>query len=228
MPAQMHPGTLNFASRPCVLFDFDGTLVNTGRGILKCMRYALESNGITEYGGEKGLRRFVGPPFREALRDFCGVEGEFAAKIIGDYRAMYAADGLYDCELYPGALGCVSALRAAGRRLAVATSKPIHFARELLEKFGFLPLFECVIGAENDAHAGKAEIVRRALDCLSVRSDDAVMVGDRKYDVLGAAANGIPCIAFCGGYEEEGEFVQAGACAVAENYAALSSMLLGK
>ena len=159
MPAQMYKGTLNFAARRCVLFDFDGTLVDTGPGILKCMRHALEKNGVPA-GDDRSLHRFVGPPFVQALREFCGVEGELADRIIRDYRAMYAKDGLYDCAPYPGALDCVKALSAAGRRTAVATSKPIWFARELLDKFGFTPCFSFISGAESDAHAGKAEIVR--------------------------------------------------------------------
>ena len=159
MPAQMYKGTLNFAARRCVLFDFDGTLVDTGPGILKCMRHALEKNGVPA-GDDRSLHRFVGPPFVQALREFCGVEGERADRIIRDYRAMYAKDGLYDCAPYPGALDCVQALSAAGKRTAVATSKPIWFARELLDKFGFTPYFSFVSGARSDAHAGKAEIVR--------------------------------------------------------------------
>ena len=168
MPAQMYKGTLNFAARRCVLFDFDGTLVDTGPGILKCMRHALEKNGVPA-GDDRSLHRFVGPPFVQALREFCGGEGELADRIIRDYRAIYAKDGLYDCAPYPGALDCVKALSAAGRRTAVATSKPIWFARELLDKFGFTPCFSFISGAESDAHAGKAEIVRRAMEALSAR-----------------------------------------------------------
>lgn len=119
------------------------------------------------------------------------------------------------------------ALFAAGRRTAVATSKPIRFARELLDKFGFTPYFSFISGAESDAHAGKAEIVRRAMEALSARAEDTVMVGDRKYDVFGAAENGVPCIGFCGGYEGQGEFERAGAAAVAEDYARLRALLLG-
>lgn len=225
MSSQVHTGTLNLPGRNCVLFDFDGTLVDTGRGIMQSLRRALERNGI-DPGGD--MRRFVGPPVRDALQMFFGLDLAEAERIKDEYRAIYAADGLYDCVPYPGALDCVKALHAAGKKTAVATSKPTRFARILLEKFGFLPFFDAVCGAESDAHAGKAEIVRRALDALGAKPEEAVMVGDRKYDVLGAAACGVPCIGFAGGYEERGEFSAAGAAAEVSDHAALRALLLGK
>lgn len=224
MSSQVHEGALNLSGRKFVLFDFDGTLVDTGRGIMDCMRRALEKNGI-DPGAD--MRRFVGPPVLDALRTFYGMDAAEAERIKDEYRALYAAGGLYDCAPYPGALDCVRALHAAGRKTAVATSKPTRFARILLEKFGFLPYFDAVCGAESDAHAGKAEIVRLALGALGARPEEAVMVGDRKYDVAGAAACGVPCIGFAGGYEQRGEFAAAGAVAEVSGHAALRALLLG-
>lgn len=225
MSSQVHAGALNFTERKFVLFDFDGTLADTGRGIIHSLRRALENNGI-DPGGD--MRRFVGPPVLDALQEFLGLDAAEAERIKEEYRAIYAAEGLYDCEPYPGALDCVRALHEAGKKTAVATSKPTRFARVLLEKFDFLPYFDVVCGADSDAHAGKAEIVRRALGALGAQPEDSVMVGDRKYDVYGAAACGVPCIGFDGGYEEAGEFAAAGAAAEVADYAALRALLLGK
>ena len=208
-----------------ILFDFDGTLFDTSPGILHGIRFALEKRGIA-VGEDRELYKFIGPPLIPALTEFCGMSEAEAEQTKEIYRAYYREKGVFECAPYAGAEDCLRALRGAGRKLAVATSKPVYFARQILERFGFTEYFAAVCGAESDAHAGKAEIVRRAAEALGASADGCVMVGDRKYDVLGAKENGIPCIAFDSGFAEPGEYEAAGAVAVVRDFAELQRLLL--
>ena len=212
--------------RPNILFDFDGTLFDTAPGILHCMRDALSSCGY-DPGDDRSLRRFVGPPVLEALQTFYGMDEAESRRVKDVYRAAYRSQGVYECAPMPGAEDCLRALRGAGARIAVATSKPIFFAEEILRRFAFEGYFDAVCGAEDDAHSGKAEIVARALHELKAAPAAAVMVGDRRYDVEGAAANGVPCIGILTGCALPGELEKAGAVAVVGDFAALRAMLLG-
>ena len=142
------------------------------------------------------------------------------------YRTAYRAEGVYECAPIAGAEECLRALKAAGAHIAVATSKPIRFAREILQRFGFDGYFDAVCGAESDAHSGKAEIVRRAMQELGADPAQSLMVGDRKYDVLGARACGIPCIVLDSGFAEPGEYEEAGAAAVFADYPSMQAYLL--
>ncbi len=211
--------------RKNILFDFDGTLFDTGPGIINCMRHALETCGYSA-GDDRAMHRFIGPPVLDALRDFYGMDEKEAQRVKEVYRAAYRAEGVYECAPMAGAEECLRALRSAGVHIAVATSKPLFFAEQILRRFSFEQYFEAVCGARSDAHSGKAEIVRQAMECLGASPAETAMVGDRKYDVLGAAACGIPCIGFDSGFAEEGEFERAGAYCIVRNFAELQVLLL--
>ena len=211
-----------------VIFDFDGTLFDTSPGILHGIRYSLEKTGHP-VGEDRELYKFIGPPLlSRAFMDFYGMSAEEAEETKEIYRAYYREKGVFECAPYPGAEECLRALQSAGRRLAVATSKPIYFARQILERFGFAQYFTSVCGAESDAHAGKAEIVGRAMKELNATAADSVMVGDRKYDIWGARENGVPCIALDSGFADAGEYAEAGAAAVVKNYPELIRLLLSE
>ncbi len=210
-----------------VLFDFDGTLFDTSPGILRFMRTVLERNGY-DWHSEKWLHRFIGPPVIDALKEYCGMDDAEAERVKSEYREMYRAEGVYECSPMKGAKECLESIKQAGARTAVATSKPYYFAEQLLELYDFRKYFDVVCGAESDAHSGKAEIVERALVQLDADRSDSVMVGDRKYDILGAKACGIPCIAFDSGFAEEGEYEQAGAILTVKDFAQLTGVLLAK
>ncbi len=151
-----------------------------------------------------------------------------AERVKSEYRTMYRAEGVYECSPMKGAKECLESIRKAGARTAVATSKPYYFAEQLLDLYDFRQYFDAVCGAESDAHSGKAEIVARALSQLGADKADSVMVGDRKYDILGAKSCGIPCIAFDSGFAEKGEYEQAGAIRVVGDFAQLTEILLSK
>ena len=209
-----------------VIFDFDGTLFDTSAGIIHGLRHALEARGYS-IGSDAELYKFIGPPLLiPAFMEFYGMSAEEAAEAKRIYRAYYGEKGVFECTPYPGAEECLRALRAAGRKLAVATSKPLQFARQILERYGFDKYFDSICGVESDVYESKAETISRALKELGASASECVMVGDRKYDILGAAENGIPCVAFDSGFAEEGEYAAAGAAAVVKDYAELERFLL--
>lgn len=209
-----------------ILFDFDGTLFDTGEGILRSVQYALEGFGIHETDTAR-LRKFVGPPLFDSFTELYGMQPAQAQAATERYRERYQPIGVYECEIYPGIPELLAQLRAAGFCVAVATGKPTPLARTILQRFDMERLFDCVIGCEYDGlRSTKAEVVAAVLAETHTAPEAALMVGDRKYDVTGAAACGVPCLGVYYGYAEPGELEAAGAAATVQTVAELSERLL--
>lgn len=146
-----------------ILFDFDGTLFDTGEGILRSVQYALEGFGIHETDTAR-LRKFVGPPLLDSFSELYAMTPEQAQAAVARYRERYLPVGIYECTLYPGIPELLERLRAHGFRVAVATGKPTPMARSILQRFDLERLFDCVIGCEYDGtRSTKAEVVAAAL-----------------------------------------------------------------
>lgn len=211
-----------------ILFDFDGTLFDTSEGILNGIRLTLEKAGFS-VGADSELYKFIGPPVVQAFKEFCGMTEDEARRAKGVYREYYAKYGIMQCKPIGGAEECLKKLCAAGRTLAVATSKPEPFARAILERYGFTGYFKAIAGGFLDeTRSKKSEVIAAALEQLQMRDvSRAVMVGDRKYDVLGAKEVGLPCIGLDSGFSEIGELETAGAVFVVKNFAQLEKLLLG-
>ena len=212
-------------SRDIILFDLDGTLTESGPGIMKAAQYALHSYGIEKPWQE--LSYFVGPPLSETFAAFVP-EPEIPG-IIAKFREYYQKDGWLDNAPYPGVREMLDALRAGGKRLMVATSKLDRLAVQVLAHFDLLSRFEAVCGApEGDpAAAQKASIVRAALAKAGCTGPGrAVMVGDRKYDITGGHQAGLAAIGVLYGYGSREELTQAGADALAETPEALTKLIL--
>lgn len=209
-----------------ILFDFDGTLFDTSEGIKNSLRYAFGKVGYPYK--EEELHLFIGPPFISAFKEILGMQDEEAINTKMIYRQYYREKGVYECKPVEGVLECLQKLKSAGYKLAVATSKPEVFAVQILERFKMKDYFDCVVGAlPDDTRSEKQEVVRTAMDLLGVKDlSECVMIGDRKYDVLGAKACGIDCIGIraCD-FAEEGELEQAGAVAVVQNFNELMQLL---
>ncbi len=211
-----------------ILFDLDGTLTDPVIGITNGARKGLELFGIFEPDRSK-LHKFIGPPLLESYQVFYGMTPEQAQQAVAAYRDYYGVTGLFENEVYPGIPELLSDLRAAGKTLAVATSKPEAFSVRILERFDLAKYFHHIAGASFDAsRATKSTVVRYALElCGYPDPGTVVMVGDRKHDVIGAKDNCLQSIGVLYGYGDRAEHEAAGADEIAETVAHLRQILLG-
>ena len=181
-----------------VIFDLDGTLTDSAEGIVASFRHALGSIGAVVPDGDLAPM-IVGPPMHHTLRDM-GL-GERADDAIAAYREDYLTRGWAMNRLFDGIPALLADLRAAGVRLAVATSKVESTAQRILAHFGLDGHFEVIAGASVDGlRATKSEVVKRALAQLEPLPDRVLMVGDRSHDVEGAAEHGINTVVVGWGY----------------------------
>lgn len=215
------------SERPCVLFDFDGTLADTKPAIVDTARRVLREWGMTdEQIADPG--RLVGPPFPAAFSMVYGMSDEDAAEVTRRYRAIYTKLGLETHMLFDGMAELLHCLKAAGKRLAITTSKREEMAHTMLTDNGVEQLFDVIVGQTDPTRADKATLLGDTLAALGCSADEAVMVGDRFYDVEGAVANGVPCVGvYLGGTAPEGELEAAGAAACAHSVEGLGKVLLG-
>lgn len=213
--------------RNVVLFDLDGTLTDPALGITKSVAYALESFGIhTDDPGS--LCKFIGPPLKDSFMEYYGFSEEQAMAAVGKYREYFKDTGIYENELYPGIREMLQKLRDSGVMVVLATSKPRIFADIILEYFDIMKYFDLVCGSELDGtRVKKGEVIRYALEKAGVHEPDrAVMVGDRRHDVLGAREAGIGCIGVAFGYGGYDELHEAGADEIANSVEELEKILL--
>ncbi|MDO5409028.1 MAG: HAD family hydrolase [Lachnospiraceae bacterium] len=197
-----------------ILFDLDGTITDSGPGIMNSVRYALSRFGI-ENPDPAVLRRFVGPPLTDSFERFYHLSAAEAVKAVGYYREYYSAGGIFENAVYEGITEMLKALREMGCRLYLATSKPQVFAEQILEHFGIRSYFDGVTGSFLDGtRVNKDEVVAEALRQAGVTAEkkaDALMVGDREYDIKGAHKHEIPAVGVLFGYGSEEELLTAGA-----------------
>jgi phosphoglycolate phosphatase len=207
-----------------VLFDLDGTLSDSAPGILAALRYAFAANGLPPLDA-RTERVLLGPPFYESLPPLIGGEQNLPG-VIGAYREKYGEGGMFDTSVYDGIRDVLGELRDAGTRLAVATSKPEHYAQPIVEHLGLAEFFETVGGDELDGSLPtKALVIEKVLRRLDADSLDGVMVGDRAHDVLGAREHGMRCVGAGWGYGMPGELQRAGADPVCAHPGELLSAL---
>ena len=196
-----------------VLFELDGTLVDSTPGIWTSVRYAAAELGLPPLTPGQ-LRGMVGPPLQDGFALVLGVPLTDVPRAVAAYRAHYTAGALLDVTVHDGVPELLAVLRADGATLAVATSKPEPFAVRVLEHTGLLAAFASVHGATLDgAVRHKDQVVGAAL-AAHPQGPAPVLVGDRAHDVLGAAAHGLPCIGAGWGPAEDGELAAAGAAVV--------------
>ena len=208
-----------------VLFDLDGTLTDSGEGIINCATLALRHFGLPIPAYED-MRTFVGPPLRDSFIRF-GVPADQADEAIRVYRSRYIPTGMFENTPYPGVRELLEALRAEGYTLYVATSKPEKMSVTILEKFDLAKYFHRICGASIDSSRSTKDAVIAYLLESSGAKEDMVMVGDTKYDILGAKAHGIPAIGVGWGYGKVEEMEEAGAVGIAETMDELIGLIRG-
>ncbi len=216
------------------LFDLDGTLTDPKEGITKSVQHALKYFGIEEPDLDR-LEPFIGPPLKDSFMEFYGLSEEQALKAVEVYRERFAPVGVLENEIIPGTGQMLAHAREKGIHLAVASSKPLVFVRQILRHFQIEEYFEVVVGSELDGTRGsKEEVVEEALRQLGILEMDpadkkslCAMIGDRKFDIQGAIAHGLTGIGVSFGYAGEGELSVAGADMVADTMEQLERILLG-
>ena len=207
---------------PAILFDLDGTLTDSGEGVINCVLLALDHYGI-KITDRNTLRYFVGPPLRESFLK-AGVPAENVEEAIAIYRSRYVPIGMYENHPYDGITELLAALKAGGYRLYVATSKPESMAKTILEEFGLAQYFDIICGATmDDTRDSKDKVIAYLLTQIGPQS--AVMVDDTVYDVIGAAAHSHPTIGVTWGYGEAEDMLNVGAVSIAHSPTELLNIL---
>lgn len=199
-----------------ILFDLDGTLTDPGVGITNSVSYALQKCGVTPPPRE-ALYPFIGPPLLDAFSTFYGFSPTQCQDALCYYREYFSETGIFENKLYDGIPDLLAMLCQRGLRLALATSKPELFARQILAHFDLTKYFSLIAGSTMDeTRTAKDEVIAYALDGL-VTPCSALMVGDRKHDVLGAKRCGLDSLGVLYGYGSREELLEAGATYLAED-----------
>lgn len=232
-----------------LLFDLDGTLTDPKLGITSCVQYALSKFGIDEPDLDK-LEPFIGPPLPDSLRDFYGFDERKAAEAVTYYRERFSTIGIFENEIYPGMEELLAHMKKAGKKLAIASSKPTVFVERILKYFNIEQYFDVIVGSELDGtRSKKEEVVEEALKQLhnkyvpntmqtaykknkpypkeETSYDTFVMIGDRKFDINAAKAFGIASVGVAFGYAAPGELEQAGADYIVDTVQQLEELLAG-
>jgi len=208
------------------LFDLDGTLIDSQAGILGSLRHAFERIGAPLPEPEV-LRTWIGPPFHVTFPQVLGNDEQRIETAIAHYREHYSSTGWAQHELYPGVAEVIAELDATDSQAAIVTTKFATYAQRIAEHLPYAARIARVYGADSNAkHSAKAEMIAQALADFGVQAADAVMIGDRHFDIEGARANGVRGIGVTWGFGSEQELRDAGAHAIAHSPAELGEILL--
>ena len=211
-----------------ILFDLDGTLTDPAVGITTSVAYALKKFGI-EVDDISSLNHFIGPPLLDSFMEHYGFSEEKARTAIDYYRARFRVKGLYENVVYDGVENMLREIKNSGREIILATSKPEPFAKEILRHFGLDKYFLFIAGSNFDGtRTAKAEVIEYALESVGVTDkSSAVMVGDRKHDIIGAQKTGLDSIGVLFGYGSREELEAAGATYIAETVEDILKLIMG-
>ena len=210
-----------------IFLDLDGTITNPAEGITKCFEYALNHFGI-EVESRAQLEQFIGPPLRKSFMEGFGFGEEQAIEAVAKYRERFGPVGMYENEVYPGMEQALQSLKEAGKVLIVATSKPEHMAKKILAHFNLDGYFDDICGSCDDSNRNeKDEVIRYALEKHGITDlDDVLMVGDRKFDVIGASKCGLKCMGVLYGFGDREELESAGAAYIAETVEEMARIIV--
>jgi phosphoglycolate phosphatase len=205
-----------------VLFDLDGTLIDSSEGIIKSAQYALTHFGIEETDMQN-LMSFIGPPLMYSFKNRYGFSEEKAREAVGVYRQRYNRIGIFECSLYPGVRECIEQLKGMGYLIGMASSKPEESCRRILEHFDLIDLFDDVVGSTPDGKIDTkeqvlSEVMRRWCE---IPREEMCLIGDTIFDVEGANEKEIPCICVSYGFGDVKEMLAAGALKICDSMSEL-------
>ncbi len=216
------------AAEKLVIFDNDGTIMNSAPGITKSVQSALLRLGYPEVP-QKELEVFIGPPLYEEFRAYAGMDHEEALQAVEYYRERYGAVGKFEADVYEGIPELFERLRDAGCRIAVATSKPGVFTRQILEHFGLMQYIGFMAAPDlSDTKSKKPELITSVLEWAGRLYDreGVYMVGDRHYDMDGAVRTGVTGIGVTYSFGSREELLQAGASVLVDSAAEVGDYIL--
>ena len=211
-----------------VLFDFDGTVTDTGEGILKSLQYSFSAMGH-EVPDLSDLKKFIGPPIHYSYTTFYGISEEDVGDYIKKYRERYREKGIYECYVYEGMRETIEALRNKGVKIGIASSKPVSLIYDVMNHLGITELFDAVTGVtvDDSNHSGKTFLVIDCMEKLGAGDKSRVlMVGDRKFDLDGASGAGVDSCAVLFGYGSKEEFLKHNATYIIEKAEDLLDIVL--
>ena len=210
-----------------LLFDLDGTIIDPKVGGFGGIKYALNKYGLKNYD-ESLFRHFIGPPLHLSFAKYYGFDSATSSLLCDYFREYYDERGKKECSLYDGIADLLKLLFNRGFTLALATTKPIVFAKQILDMFDITKYFSHISGSELDnSKTDKAELINEALTAFNnPNKNSVVMIGDREFDILGAAEHKIDSIAVEYGYGSYEEFVNSKATFIVKSVKELEILLL--
>lgn len=209
-----------------ILFDLDGTLTDPGLGITNSVMYALKQMGY-DVPPRQELYKFIGPPLMDSFQMFYGMTEDQAEEAVRQYRVHFRDVGLYENEVYDGIIPMLETLRDAGKQMVLATSKPEEFAKIIMSHFDLDQYVTQIAGATMGPERNqKGQVIAYALKEFNIDPATAIMVGDRKHDVIGAKENGLQTIGVTFGYGSREELLSCGAIAAADSPEELCKLLM--
>lgn len=198
-----------------VLFDFDGTVADTGRGIFSSIQYAVKCLGFEPLDGET-LRRFIGPPIYDSFKRELGLDDEKSDFAVKKYRKKYAESGIYELDLYDGIIPLMERLREDGIKIGIASSKPQNFLIRIVDFLKIADIVDFISApSADDTPQSKASLINNAAEALNISKDKILMVGDRYFDIDGANGAGVESVGVTFGYGSEEELKKSGATFIA-------------
>jgi phosphoglycolate phosphatase len=207
------------------LFDLDGTLIDSEHGITACVKHALARLDVPVPDDDE-LRGWIGPPLRHSFAPLLDHDAARIESAVELYHERFHTHGWREHEIYPGIELLIEQLLAADHRLAVVTSKPHRHAAPIIAHLPFGSAFLRLYGPDPASpHSEKASMIAAALNDFDAAPDDAVMIGDRRFDIEGAVANGVRGIGVLWGFGDRAELEHAGASAIAATPDELSTLL---
>ena len=209
-----------------IMFDLDGTLIDSGRAVMGSVEYALSCMGYVNQPREK-LRTFVGPSlFDSFIREY-DMTPDQSREAVNLYRKDYAAGRVYDVDVYDGIPKLLGLLKDRSFQVIVVTSKPMHFTKLLIPHIGLDSCVDHITAPElTDTSSDKTRLINKTIDELGLKKDECIMIGDTKYDILGAVRAGIDSIGVTYGFGSREELLEAGAAYIAESVAGIGEVLM--
>ena len=191
-----------------IIFDFDGTVADTGEGILKSLQYSFEAMG-DPVPDLSDLEKFIGPPVYYSYTTFYGISEDKVDLYVKKYRERYREKGIYESKVYLGVKELIIFLKEKNVKIGIASSKPEQLIYAVADYLGITNLFDAIVGvkSDNSKHSTKAGLITQAMvDMGATDKSKVLMVGDRKFDIDGAAGAGVKSCGALWGYGDEEEF----------------------